>query len=212
MTQPYITIENYSKVIRRKQVLDNISCCFEGGRIYGLAGKNGSGKTMLLRAIAGLITPTSGEAWVNGKKVGNGNYPDSLGILIENVELLPNLSGFQNLKLLNSISKNKISKEEIAQWMEKFNLDAKDKRAMKAYSLGMEKKVSIIQALMNHPELVLLDEPTNALDEASAGVLTQTIKSKNKEEGTTFIITSHDREGLVQLCDEIIEMREGKIV
>lgn len=208
----YISIDNYSKIIHDKTVLDNVNYCFEKGKIYGLAGKNGSGKTMLLRAISGLITPTSGEVWVNGEKVGNGKYPKSLGLLIENVELLPNLSGFQNLKLLNSISKNKISNDTIIEWLNKFNLDINDKRSMKTYSLGMEKKVSIIQAFMNNAELILLDEPTNALDEASVNVLIDTIKTTNKEKGTTFFITSHDKENLVQMCDKIIEMRDGKIV
>ena len=208
----YVNIDNYSKKIHGKAVLNSINYSFDKGKIYGLSGKNGSGKTMLLRAISGLITPTSGKVTVDGKIVGNGKYPDNLGLLIENIELLSNLSGFQNLKRLNSISKNKIDSKEIIEWLKKFNFDINDKRSMKSYSLGMEKKISVIQAFMNNPELILLDEPTNALDEASVDILINIIKSVNKEKGTTFIITSHDKENLVQMCDEIIEMKDGKIV
>lgn len=208
----YIEIREYSKKLNSKYVLDNINCNLEKGKIYGIAGENGSGKTMLLRAIAGLITPKKGYIKVDNEKVGNGHYPKNLGLVIENVGLLENLSGLENLRLLNSISKNKISDKEIKDWLSKFNLDSNDKRAIKKYSLGMKQKTSLIQAFMNHPDLIILDEPTNALDEVSLKTLTDIIKEINKKNGVTFIITSHDKANLNELCDEIIEMRDGKIV
>lgn len=208
----YIEIIGYSKKINGRLVLDNINCSFEKSKIYGIAGKNGSGKTMLLRAISGLITPKTGSAIVDGKKIGNGHYPKSLGLVIENVQMLENLSGFENLSLLNSISNNKISDFDIKNWMVKFNLDPNDKRSIKKYSLGMKQKISLIQAFMNKPELIILDEPTNALDEGSVDILIDIIKETNKTNSTTFIITSHDKESLNEMCDEIIEMRDGKIV
>lgn len=208
----YIEVINYTKAINGRIVLDDVSCNFEKGKIYGIAGKNGSGKTMLLRAISGLITAKTGYAVVNGKKVGNGHYPESLGLVIENIEMLENLSGLENLTLLNSISKNKASSDEIKSWMSRFNLNWSDKRSVKKYSLGMRQKISIIQAFMNKPELIILDEPTNSLDEDTVKLLIDVIKETNKTYSTTFIITSHDKESLNELCDEIIEMRDGKIV
>ncbi len=208
----YIEIKNYSKKINGRLVLDNINYSFEKGKIYGIAGKNGSGKTMLLRAISGLITSKTGGAMVDGKTIGNGHYPKSLGLVIENVQMLENLSGFENLSLLNSISNNKVSDMEIKNWMIKFNLDPNDKRAIKKYSLGMKQKISLIQAFMNKPALIILDEPTNALDASSVDVLIDIIKETNKKNSTTFIVTSHDKNSLNVMCDEIIEMRDGKIV
>lgn len=208
----YVKIENFTKTINKKVVLDNVSCAFEKGKIYGIAGKNGSGKTMLLRAVAGLITPNSGSVIVDDEKVGNGKYPKNLGIVIENVQLMENLSGLDNLLLLNSISKNKVTEDAIKNWLFKFNLDPRDKRSIKKYSLGMERKVSLIQAFMNEPELVLLDEPTNALDEGSVEILLDVIKELNEKRGVTFIIASHDKISLEEICSEIVEMKDGKIV
>ncbi len=208
----YIEITNYTKTINKNIVLDNINFNFNKGKIYGLVGKNGSGKTMLIRAICGLITADKGEISINGLKVGNGIYPKSIGIVIENINLFDYLSAYENLKILNNISKNKIDNINIKMWLKKFNLDENDRRNIKKYSLGMRQKVSLIQAFMNKPELIILDEPTNALDEDSIKILTDTIKETNKNENTTFIIASHDKENLYNLCDEIIEMRDGRIV
>lgn len=207
----YIEISNYSKVIQGNCVLKEINLNLESGKIYGLVGKNGSGKTMLIRAISGLITATKGEITVGGVRVGNGIYPESLGIVIENITMLEYLSAFNNLKMLNDISHNRISDSEIKDWLERFNLNPNDKRIIKKYSLGMCQKVSLIQAFMNKPELIILDEPTNALDEASVDLLTEIIKETNKNSGTTFIIASHDKIAVNSICDEIIEMRNGKV-
>lgn len=209
---PYINIENYTKKINKLPVLDNINLKLSEGRIYALIGSNGSGKTMLIRAVSGLITPDSGKAFVNGLEIGNGVYPESLGLLIENITMFEYLSAFENLKMLNSISVNRIPDFEIKDWLETFELNSNDKRTIKKYSLGMRQKVSIIQAFMNKPDLIILDEPTNSLDEHSIQILFDTIKKINKKYGTTFIIASHDKNCIENISDEIIEMRCGKIV
>ena len=209
---PYINIENYTKKINKLPVLDNINLKLSEGRIYALIGSNGSGKTMLIRAVSGLITPDSGKAFVNGLEIGNGVYPESLGLLIENITMFEYLSAFENLKMLNSISVNRIPDFEIKDWLETFELNSNDKRTIKKYSLGMRQKVSIIQAFMNKPDLIILDEPTNSLDEHSIQILFDTIKKINKKYGTTFIIASHDNNCIENISNEIIEMRCGKIV
>lgn len=208
----YISIKNYTKRINKRLVLDNINLSFDKGKIYALVGSNGSGKTMLIRAISGLITADSGNIFVDGIEVGNGVYPKHLGLLIENITMFEYLSAFDNLKMLNNISVNKIPDSEIRKWLEKFELDSNDKRTIKKYSLGMRHKVSIIQAFMNKPDLIILDEPTNSLDEHSIQILFDAIKKINKEYGTTFIIASHDKNCIENISDEIIEMRCGEIV
>lgn len=208
----YIEIKNYSKAIRGICVLDNINLSLEKGNIYGLVGKNGSGKTMLLKAICGLITSTDGEVSVDGKKVGNGTYPESVGLVIGNIFLFEYMSAFKNLKMLNEISENKISDDEIRIWLKNFDLNPHDKRSIKKYSLGMCQKVSLIQAFMNKPDLIILDEPTNALDEASIEYLKKIITEVNKNSKTTFIIASHDGQIIDDISDEIITMSGGKIV
>lgn len=208
----YIEIKNYSKAIRGICVLDNINLSLENGNIYGLVGKNGSGKTMLLKAICGLITSTDGEVSVDGKKVGNGTYPESVGLVIGNIFLFEYMSAFKNLKMLNEISENKISDNEIRIWLKNFDLNPHDKRSIKKYSLGMCQKVSLIQAFMNKPDLIILDEPTNALDEASIEYLKKIITEVNKNSKTTFIIASHDGQIIDDISDEIITMSGGKIV
>lgn len=166
---------------------------------------------MLLRAIAGLMTPTTGTATVGGTRVGNGVYAPHVGLVIENVFLYEYLSGRQNLQMLNDLSDHKISDGELDGWLTRFGLDPADRRPMKKYSLGMCQKVSLIQALMNQPELVLLDEPTNALDDDSVQVLEAEILRMNREAGTTFLIASHDRATLEHLCTKILRMEAGHL-
>ena len=206
-----IKIENYTKTIKGIAVLKSINLEFESGKIYGLVGKNGSGKTMLLRSIAGLIKPTEGKVYVDNKELHKDiSFPQDMGIIIESPELLENITGFENLKLLARI-KNLISEDEIVDWMKKFSLEPKSKKTLKKYSLGMKQKIGIIQAIMENPELLILDEPFNALDETSVEMLRELFK-KYKEEGKLIIITSHHSEDIDILCDEIISMEDGKII
>lgn len=206
----YITIKNYTKKIKGLTVLDNINLTFNKGGIYGLVGKNGCGKTMLLRAICGFITPTSGEAAVGGVKVGNGKFAPSLGTVIENVELYNNLTAYENLALLSSFSKNKLSKDAICSWIERFGLDPKSKKKYGEFSLGMCQRLSLAQAFMERPELILLDEPTNALDEKGIQDFYK-IALEAKENGATIIIASHSKEDIDTLCDKIYYIEGGAI-
>ena len=160
-----IEICNYTKTLKGRNVLSHVNLTLERGKTYGLFGHNGSGKTMLLRAIAGLIVPTEGSVTVFGEKLGEKvSFPKSLGLIIENVGFWPYYTGFDNLKILASIQK-KITDDQIRQAISRVGLDPKDKRIYKKYSLGMKQRLGIAQAVMERPELILLDEPTNGLDD-----------------------------------------------
>ena len=206
----YIKFENYTKKIKDKVVLNNINCSFEKGKIYGLYGRNGSGKTMLLRAIAGLIVPTSGSVTVNGEKIHETiDFPKNTGIIIENLSLFPELTAFQNLKRLAMIQ-NKVSDEEIYKAIEMVGLDPKNNEKIKTNSLGMKQKINIAQAIFENQELLLLDEPTNALDEQSVKDI-YNLFMQLKREGKTLIIASHIREDLESYCDSILFIENGNL-
>ncbi len=207
----YIKIENVNKSIKKAVILKDINLSFEGGKVYGLKGKNGSGKTMLMRAICGLITPDSGIIDINGKILGKDiSFPESIGVLIENPAFISNYTGFKNLKVLSSIQ-GKIGDEDIRKALEEIGLDPDDKRTFKKYSLGMKQKLGIAAAIMEKPDIVILDEPINALDEASVENV-RSILAKQKERGAIIIIACHDKSELEELSDEIIEISDGKIV
>lgn len=207
----YIKIENVNKSIKKAEILKDINLFFEGGKVYGLKGKNGSGKTMLMRAICGLITPDSGTIDINGKILGKDiSFPESIGVLIENPAFISNYTGFKNLKVLSSIQ-GKIGDEDIRKALEEIGLDPDDKRTFKKYSLGMKQKLGIAAAIMEKPDIVILDEPINALDEASVENV-RSILAKQKERGAIIIIACHDKGELEELSDEIIEISDGKIV
>ena len=203
----YIKLENVSKKIKKATILDNISLTMEGGHVYGLKGKNGSGKTMLMRAICGLINTVD----INGKVLGKDiSFPESIGVLIENPAFVSNYTGFKNLKVLASIQ-NRIGESEIKNALEQVGLDPDDKRTFRKYSLGMKQKLGIAAAFMENPEIIILDEPINALDEAGARQVHE-ILEEHKKRGAIIIIACHDKEELEMLSDEIIEISEGRIV
>ena len=206
-----IEVKSYCKEIKKRRILDNINLEFASGKIYGLHGRNGSGKTMLLRAICGLILPTSGEVRLDSKVVGKDiEFPESVGIIIENMTLLPEYSGFDNLKMLAKINK-KANDSDIKQALISVGLDPNDKKKVKTYSLGMKQKLNIAQAIMEKPDLMLLDEPTNALDEKAISDVYKILLNA-KDNGTLIIIASHNKDDLSLLCDEIIEISDGKII
>lgn len=206
----YIAINNYTKKIKKRTVLDNINLTFDKGKIYGLVGKNGCGKTMLLRGICGFITASQGEIIINNIKVGNGKFAPSFGTVIENTELYNNLTAFENLSLLSSFSKNRVDKEVINYWIKRFGLEPTSKKKYGEFSLGMRQRLSLAQAFMERPELIVLDEPTNALDEKGIKEFHE-IALEAKNEGATIIIASHSKEDIDILCDKIFCMENGKI-
>lgn len=206
-----INIDNISKSFDKGLVLNNINLCFESGKVYGLKGRNGSGKTMLLRAISGLILPDSGTIKIDDKILGDDlSFPPSVGVLIENPGYIPELSGKENLKNIADI-KGVISDKEINEIMKYFDLEPESKKPVKKYSLGMKQKLGLCMAFMEDPELVLLDEPMNALDEKAVNDLKDLILKKENE-GKLIIIASHDLEDLEELTNEIIEMQNGEVV
>lgn len=206
----YIEVNDYSKKIRGTTVLDHVNVRFESGKIYGLKGKNGSGKTMLMRAISGLITATEGKIIIDGETLGKEiSFPRSIGVLIENPAFIDNYTGKKNLEILASIQR-KIKSEEIDEAISEMGLDPKDQRIYKKYSLGMKQRLGIVSAIMESPDIIILDEPINALDEGGAKIVRGILK-REKERGAIIIIACHDMAELEFLSDEIIFINQGKI-
>ena len=206
-----IIIQNYTKKIKNNIVLDNVSVEMQGGFVYGLKGVNGSGKTMLMRAICGLIYPTSGKVIIDDKVVGKDiSFPESVGILIENPAFLKNYTGFGNLKLLAEIQ-NKIDDSTIRQVLDKVGLDPDDKRVYRKYSLGMKQKLGIAAAVMESPEIIILDEPLNALDVEGVNRVKEII-AEQKEKGALIIVACHNSNELMEISDYIISIENGSIV
>lgn len=207
----HIDIQHFTKRIDGTVVLDDISLQMESGKIYGFQGKNGSGKSMLMRAICGLIHPTEGSIKIDEKLMGTDiSFPESAGILIENPGFISSYSGLQNLKLI-ALIKRQVKEEYIKELMERFHLDPADKKAYRKYSLGMKQKLGIIAAIMEMPELIILDEPMNGLDEESIEILKDMILEL-KEKGKLIILSCHDSEELLYLADEIFNLKNGKLV
>ena len=205
-----IEIKDVTKIIKHNTVIDHISLTIKSGEITGLKGVNGSGKTMLMRLVSGLILPTSGEIQINGETLGKEiTFPRSIGTLIENPAFLDSYSGFQNLKLLASI-KGKIHDEEIREAIRAVELNPDDKKKFRKYSLGMKQRLGIAAAVMEHPDIIILDEPTNALDSDGVQMVKQ-ILQKEKERGALILISCHDLEILKELSDMIYLMNVGKL-
>lgn len=206
-----IVFDQVTKAIGKNTVIDHISCEIHDGQITGLQGINGSGKTMMMRLIAGLIYPTKGQVKVNDKVIGKDlGFPPSLGIMLENPAFLNAYSGYGNLKLLAAIN-GMAGPEEINEALVRVGLfDAKDKKYRK-YSLGMKQRLGIAAAIMEHPAILLLDEPTNSLD--TSGVeLVKTIVQEEKSRGATVVLSCHDGIILEELTDEILSIEAGKLV
>lgn len=206
-----ILLKEVTKRFGPSIVLDNINMHMISGRVYGFQGINGSGKTMLMRAISGLIHPTSGEIFVNGKKLeGENSFPQHMGILIETPSFLGNHSGFENLKMLTSLSKNIVSDNQIYKTLEQMGLTEAGKKKVLKYSLGMRQRLGIACAIMESPELLILDEPFNSLDEDGITTVRHVIEEA-KQRGALTIIACHDYELLSSVSDEIFKIVAGKI-
>ena len=205
-----IELQDVTKIIKHNIVIDHVSLVLHGGEITGLKGVNGSGKTMLMRLIAGLILPTEGSIIINGEALGKEiTFPRSIGTLIENPAFLDDYSGFENLKLLASIQGN-IDDEQIKNTLRAVELNPDDKKKFRKYSLGMKQRLGIAAALMEQPDIILLDEPTNALD--SDGVLLiKKLLQKEKERGALIVISCHDADILFELSDTLYLMENGKL-
>ena len=207
-----IEIKNVTKIIKKTKVIDSVSLKVEGGKIYGLSGKNGCGKTMLMRLISGLIYPTTGEIIINDKILGRDcSFPESIGLLIENPAFLTDYTAYENLKMLNGMVGKKLSKEEILDVIESVGLDPKDKRKYYKFSLGMKQRLGIAAAIMGKPEVILLDEPINAIDVDGVSEIRNLIRDL-RDEDRVIVIACHDKEEMEYMADEIIYMKDGKIV
>lgn len=207
----FIEITSLTKIIHKTAVLNSISLRLESGKIYGLRGKNGSGKTMLMRAICGLIEPTKGTVNINGDILGKDiSFPKSVGALIENPSFLSGYTGLKNLQILASIQ-NRITEEQIEDTLKAVGLDPGDTRKYRKYSLGMKQRLGIAAAIMEKPDLIILDEPINALDEKGVE-LAQRILHDEKQRGALIIVACHDREELDALSDEIYTIDDGRII
>lgn len=205
-----IEIDDLSKQIKGVTVLDHVTMQMKAGTIYGLRGKNGSGKTMLMRCICGLIFPTSGEIRIDGKVLGKDiSFPESIGVLLEGPSFLGEYTGFQNLKNLAKL-RGDVSDEEISDVITAVGLMPNDKRKYKKYSLGMKQRLGIACALMGKPDILILDEPMNALDEKGVEQVRQLVL-KEKERGALIILACHDGEDFEFLADEVFVVEEGRV-
>ncbi len=203
-----ITIKNLTLTIKDTQILKDISISFEKGKIHGLIGRNGSGKTMLMKCICGFIKATSGEIHVAGKRIGKDcDFPENIGIIIETPGFIPYYSGFRNLKLLADLNK-KADDNTIKQTMEKVGLDPQLKRHVVKYSLGMRQRLGLAQAVMENPDILILDEPMNGLDNEGVADMREYLLNFKKQ-GKTIIIASHSTEDIDILCDTVCEMNKG---
>lgn len=206
-----IAIQNLSKTIKGNAVIQDISMNLKSGVIYGFKGINGSGKTMLMRLICGLIRPTEGEIRINGKTLGKDlSFPESIGVFLENPAFLDSYSGFQNLKILASI-KAVATDEDIRATLSRVGLSPNDKKKYRKYSLGMKQRLGIAAAIMEKPDIVILDEPTNSLD-ADGVTLVKQIVQEEKVRGALVILSCHDGELLKGLSDEIFLLESGHLV
>lgn len=203
-----ITVKDVSLKIKKDMILKDITAEFTDGKIHGIIGRNGSGKTMLMKCICGFIKPTEGEITVAGKEIGvDCDFPESIGVIIETPEFIPYYSGFKNLKLLADI-RHKITDDDIRRSMELVGLDPKLKKSVKKYSLGMRQRLGLAQAVMENPDLLILDEPMNGLDKDGVGDMRRYLLNL-KEQGKTILIASHSAEDIDVLCDTVVEMDKG---
>lgn len=204
----YIRLKDVYKTMEGTQVLKGVNLMVEQGDIVGIRGINGSGKTMVLRAIAGLIR-VDGSVEIGGKKMEPGECPKDIGVLVEMPGFLPEFTGKKNLQLLGMLQEG-VTEEDIEEAMNAVGLDPKDRRHYKKYSLGMKERLGIAQAILKKPKLILLDEPTNGIDSDGIQMLEELLRHL-KEAGSTIVVTSHDRDFLDAVTSQCYEMKEGSL-
>ncbi len=204
----YIRLKDVYKTMKGTQVLKGVNLTVEQGDIVGIRGINGSGKTMVLRAIAGLIR-VDGSVEIGGKKMEPGECPKDIGVLVEMPGFLPEFTGKKNLQLLGMLQEG-VTEEDIEEAMNAVGLDPKDRRHYKKYSLGMKERLGIAQAILEKPKLILLDEPTNGIDSDGIQMLEELLRCL-KEAGSTIVVTSHDRDFLDAVTSQCYEMKEGSL-
>lgn len=205
-----ITIENVTKKFGDVTALENVNLSIERGKIYGIVGRNGSGKTVLFKLITGYLKPSAGRVVVNGKEIGKDtDFAENIGIIIENPGFLKGYTGFKNLAYLAGI-RNVIGKEEIRESMVKVGLDPDSHKKVGKYSMGMKQRLGIAQAIMENPEILILDEPMNSLDNQGVEEV-RDILIELRNVGKTIILASHNKEDIEILCDEVYEMDHGRL-
>lgn len=206
----YVEIQNYTKRIKRKTVLDHVDCGFERGEVCGLVGPNGSGKTMLLRAMCGFIRPTDGQVLIGGKPVVfNETLPERVGVLIEHPGFIGADTALGNLKYLAGLDGG-LDEQETERLMKVFGIWRQRNEKVRSFSLGMRQKLAIVQALMEHQRLILLDEPTNGLDHESVLAFQREMR-RQQNLGNTVIIASHHGDELREIADRILHMENGRV-
>ena len=205
-----IEVNNVRLTLQKNEILKDLSVNFERGKIHGLIGRNGSGKTMLMKCICGFVKPTAGVILVDGKRIGKDcDFPKNTGIIIETPGFIPYYSGYKNLKLLADL-RGKISREDIRKTMEQVGLNPDLKRHVRKYSLGMRQRLGLAQAIMENPDLLILDEPMNGLDKDGVSDMRQYLLDL-KSLGKTILIASHSAEDIDILCDTVCEMDKGRL-
>lgn len=205
-----IEIDHVCKNFRKKEVLKDVSLTCQGGKIYGIVGHNGSGKTVLFKCICGFFVSSSGEIRINGKIMGKElDMLENSGIIIEEPGFLRTWSGYHNLEFLYTI-RNKRDKAYLYSILEKVGLDPRSKMPVGKYSLGMRQRLAIGQAIMENPDILILDEPMNGLDKSGVQEMRRLFEQM-KEEGKLIILASHNREDIDVLCDEVYEMENGRL-
>lgn len=205
-----VRVEHLHKFFGTEEVLKGVTHAFVEGQIHGIVGNNGSGKTVLMKCICGFLHPDEGRVLVNGKQVGRDmDFPENMGIIIETPGFLPNITGMKNLQILASL-RQRIGRREIRESICRVGLDPDMKKPVSKYSLGMRQRLGIAQAIMENPDLLILDEPFNGLDKDGVRQMRDLIKGL-KEEGKTVFLASHNQADIDELCDTVCEMDAGKL-
>lgn len=208
MNKPIIIVDHAKKCFGEQIALQDVSISFESGKIHGIIGRNGSGKTVLFKCIVGLIPLTSGTIQMNGCLVESGKMvSEDIGAIIETPGFLPNYSGFRNLKFLAAL-RGRIKNDEIKESMRQVGLDPNSRKHVGKYSLGMRQRLGIAQAIMEHPTILVLDEPMNGLDNKGVQEMRELFKDLKKQ-GKTILIATHSSDDVKELCDTVYEMDNG---